>query len=248
MHVILGRYGPFFLYSYSVVLSLGILLGMGLTARTARQLQISGWLDAWLFTLGGALIGGRVGFVALHWAFFGERPLTIFQLWQGGFSYHGALLVGLFSLAGYCLLWKRSLWIMLTLFTPAFVLLSAFGWLACWLEGCAYGRATTLGLLAADLPDELGVFAVRYQTQLLGIIGSSLIFTLTIRLWQKQSRYLVWTAFFLLALLRISIGFLRGDAAFVLFGLRLDVILDGFVAVFALFLLQLMRRTVNSEQ
>ena len=35
-------------------------------------------------------------------------------------------------------------------------------------EGCAYGRETTLGWLAADLPDSFGVYAVRYRRSFWG--------------------------------------------------------------------------------
>ncbi len=244
---ILGRYGPFFLYSYTVVLGVGILVGVGLTAHLAQQYKAANWHDAWLVSLFGALIGGRFGFVVLHWEYFGERPLTMFQFWQGGLNYYGALLVGLLTLAAYCLVRKRPFLVTITLFTPAFALLSAFGWLACWLEGCAYGRLAPLSPLTADLPDDFGVFAVRYQTQLLGIIGSSLVFALALWLWRKQSLQLTWTTFFLLSSLRVGTGFLRGDVVPTLFNLRLDVILDGFVAILSLLLLQWTRWKVISK-
>ena len=48
MHPILTRYGSFFLYSFTVVMIVGIAAGLGITAWRARQLvmdKTSDWLD-----------------------------------------------------------------------------------------------------------------------------------------------------------------------------------------------------------
>ena len=70
MAPIWGRYGPFFLYGYSVVLGLGILAALAVTAWRARRDSTlpnplpegegsGGWLDGALATAAGALLGGR---------------------------------------------------------------------------------------------------------------------------------------------------------------------------------------------
>jgi len=171
MHPILGRYGPFFLHSFTVVMAIGLAAGIGLTTWLERRDDRNwpGWIDGLIVTLLAGLIGGRAGFVFANWTYFSEEPGQIGLVWQGGLSYHGALLAGLLGL----LLWTawrgRAFAQYAGLLAPALVLVSAFGWLACWFEGCAFGRETTFGLLAADLPDSYGVYGLRYQTQLLGL-------------------------------------------------------------------------------
>lgn len=253
---ILNRMGPFLIFGYTVVLSLGILAATGVTGWLAQKQQIEKWFDAVLVCLVFGVIGGRFGFVMANWDFFQERTTSIPKLWQGGYSYLGALFAAIFGL------WLWSRWperpfrqaqhkpfsTYTDLLAPGFALLCAFGWLACWLEGCAYGQETTIGLLAADLPDEFGIFAVRYQTQLLGIVWSLSVFAfvmLTRRRWHTGQ--LFWLTLGLLSLGNIGINYLRGDPAPMMNFYRLDMIVNGtFVLISALFMLYYQNR-INSS-
>ena len=241
MYPILGRYGPFFLFSYTVALSVGIVAAIGLTAGQARRRGWShDWLDGLLAALAAGLIGGRVGFVWGEWAYFQERPSSILQIQQGGLSYHGALLAGLLGLWGWSLWRKRPFLPTAALLTPGFTLASACGWFACWLDGCAYGRQAANGsFLAADLPDKLGIFAWRYQTQLLGVALSLLIFVWLLvrqRRWSPNQTF--GLTLFTLSLSRIGIALLRGDSMLQLNGIRADILLDTAFALFSLLLLK----------
>ena len=70
MYPILARYGSLFVYSYTVVLALGTLTAMLLTARLARESATPDWFDGFLLLLLGAIAGGRLGFVAGQWDYF----------------------------------------------------------------------------------------------------------------------------------------------------------------------------------
>ena len=246
MYPILARYGPFFLYSYTVVLAVGIAAGIGLAfwRRRGRQGSLA-WLDGLLVGLVAGLIGGRAGFVWLEWAYFVERPSQILQFPQGGLNYHSALLAGLLAWWGWTVWRKRPFIPDADLLAPSFALVSAFGWLACWLEGCGYGRAAPSGhWLAADLPDTFGVYAWRYQTQLLGIGLSLLVFLWALR---RQRHWppgrALWFVIFALSLGRVGVNMLRGDpaieiAARQIGSLRADIILDSAFAILSLILLK----------
>jgi prolipoprotein diacylglyceryltransferase len=246
MYPILHRYGPFFLYSYTVVMIIGILLAVGLTWWRVRQrpyatpsLQTT-WFDGILIMLAAGLVGGRVGFVLGAWDYFQVHPDEAWQLWLGGLSYHGALLaagvaLGLYSVfsSQYSVIGKY-----LGLYAPGFALLVMFGWGACWLDGCAYGQETTLGWLAADLPDAYGVYAVRYQTQVGGMLTGlvALIVPWGLSPWLRVDSSL-WP--FGLTLLLVSLGHLlvglgRGDALPLLWGWPIGLWLDGVLVLAAL--------------
>lgn len=232
----------FFIYSFTAVLGIGTLFSLGLTARLNQQFHLSGWIDGWLAAMAGAVIGGRIGFIWASWSYYQERPSDL-GLWQGGLSYDAALFTGLLFLWGYCRQQKRPLHTHLHLFAPALALIHAFGWAACWLEGCAYGTETTLGPLAADLPDTFGVFAVRYQTQVAGGLWSLLFFG--IALWQiKRGRTatLFWLTLFGLSLGRMGISLLRGDAVAMIGRVRIDTLFNSLVAFISLILLQYHQR------
>jgi phosphatidylglycerol:prolipoprotein diacylglycerol transferase len=235
MYPILDRYGPFFLYSFNAMLVLGALASLALTAWLANQRRVHDWLDGLLTAAAVALVGGRVGYVLAHASYFREHPAEAWQLWRGGLSYHGALLAGLVALWVWSRLQRKTFLLYAGLFAPGLALLSAAGWAACWLEGCAYGLETTSGLLAAYLPDEFGVLAVRYQTQLIGFVLSLALFVLLMWLWHRWTAgALFWFALLSLSLVHGLVGLMRGDPVPLFLGWRVDVWLDSGIALFAL--------------
>ena len=145
MYPILARYGSLFIYSFTVILALGVLLATLLTARLERTRPALAWFDALLAVFIAALLGGRFGFIIGQWSYFQENPSEIWQIWQGGLSYHGALFAGLAALVLWTRSYGRSFYKYAALFSPGLALVIVFGWLACWLDGCAYGRETVIG-------------------------------------------------------------------------------------------------------
>ena len=236
---ILARYGSIFIYSYTAMLATGILLGIGLTAWLRGHDRSINWFDAMLVILVGAIIGGRLGFVFLHWGYFQERITESWQFSQGGFNYHTALLVGLLALWLWAILKRESCYQIGAILAPAILLVMVFGWGACWLEGCAYGRESELSLWSTDLPDDLGVFAVRLQSQLIGMLLAVLFFFLVLWLYRKiNPGYLFWFALGALSLIHLLVGFLRGDPTIIIGNLRLDLIIDGILIGISIILLQ----------
>ena len=240
---ILYRTPWFFIYSYTAVFAIAIVLGMVVTHRIAQN---SDWLNGYLATFAAALAGGRIGFVIIEWRYYQERPLSLQNLWQGGFNYHAALLAGFVGVWVWSWLGEQRCpskkWALcaqtVTLFAPAFALTNSFGWFACWLEGCGYGVETVfkegIGVLfVADLPDNFGVFAIRYHTQWLGIIYSLLIFFFALRPKTKFLHVLL-----LISLGRFGIGLLRGDFVTQIGMLPLNMLLDIALASLCLILLQ----------
>ncbi|MBK8987705.1 MAG: prolipoprotein diacylglyceryl transferase [Chloroflexi bacterium] len=239
MTPILGRIGPILLYSYTVLIGLGVFAAWGITAWRARQRPLPGWPDAALACLIGGLMGGRLGFVVAQWSYFGERPSAIWRIWQGGYTYHGALLGALLGLWLWRFWQERAFSAYADLFAPGLALGSAFGWLACWLDGCAYGRETSLGLLAAAAPDEYGLFAVRYATQLMGLAWALLVFSLA---WLTAERWrsgqLFWFTLGALSLGYAVIGLLRGDPTSYVGPVRVDVALNSTLVLISMFVLK----------
>jgi phosphatidylglycerol:prolipoprotein diacylglycerol transferase len=224
---ILARYGPFFLYAYTAILGLGLVASVGLTALLARRRDVGGWFDGALAASAGTLLAGRAVFVWLNQPYFAENPAEALQLWLGGLNYHGALLGGLAGLWLWARLTHRSFYDYAGLFAPGLALLVAAGWAACGVEGCAYGRAAAPGLLAANLPDDLGVLAVRYRTQLGGAVVSLAVFG--VALWafgRARPGLLFWGTLGALSLGRAVIALGRGDVAPLIAGRRLDLIID----------------------
>ena len=252
MAPIWGRYGPFFLYGYNVVLGLGVLAALAVTAWRARHKDplpnplprgegtedllpntlpegegTGAWLDGALAAAGGALVGGRGVYVWLNAAYFAENPTEAAQVWLGGLNYHGALLGGLAALWLWARLSGRPFLRHAALFAPGLALLVAFSWAACAAEGCAFGRAAPPGLWAGDLPDDTGVYALRYRTQIAGVLGALAVFAVV---WRVEARLrpaaLVWSTLGGLALVHIVVALGRGDPSPVVLGARLDFLME----------------------
>lgn len=245
---ILARYGPYFLYSYTVVLGVGLLLALGLTAALARRDGPRDWFDGALAAALGALLIGRVVFVWLNAGYFAENPFEAWQIWLGGLNAHGALLGGLAGLWLWARITRRPFYPYAGLLAPGLALLAAFGWAACRFEGCAYGLPAALGLLTADLPDNFGVFAVRYRTQLFGMMGSLLVFGLSLWAYRRaRPSLLFWGVMAGLAFVRAAVALGRGDPAPLLAGWRLDLLVDLGLLVISLLALLMARSYQRSS-
>jgi len=206
------------------------------------------WLDgrdAGIFTVGailtlGALVGGRVVYVALHWDYFHEHIEEI--IWLAGLSEHGAILGG--AIAGCALrIARRPLPLQFSTFNAQFfILLGIAASLGCIPNGCAYGRevfwqtdgADSLAWrLHADWPDAYLVNNPRWPTQAL------------MALWLAIAGVLLWRQAHLLPPLPtlvvafaagdFLVQFLRGDPILMVAGLRIyqwfDLVLGLLAAV-----------------
>ena len=249
MYPILARYGSLFIFSFTVVMALGVIIGIGLLNWLAKRKPAAGWFDVFLVLMLAALIAGRVGFIISRWDYFRDQPFQAWQLWLGGYSYHTALLGGLAALIIWAAVTKRPFYRYAALFAPALIMITFFGWAACWMEGCAYGQETILGLLTADLPDEYGVFAVRYQTQLTGMFLALTAFLFI--LWYQKDRpeqLVFWMALAIVSLIHLAVTLFRGDPTFTVGVWRLDTLLNVLLAAISLTLLQYERRKSNQAE
>lgn len=223
---VLFRLGDFTFSTYSAVMALAALGGLALAfleAKRLKEVSYGATLDAVLCLLLGGLIGARLEFVALNLEFFQEQPAAIWQIWQGGLAYHGALLGGALALAAYAL-WRRlSFWRLADALTPGLALAVSVGWLACFLGGYAYGQMG-FGWLHFVWHDLYGVTASRFAVQPLGA-GLSFIAFLAVWLARPVFRRpgVLFSLFLLLnGLIHFALGFGRGDETLLWSGWRVD--------------------------
>ena len=137
------------------------------------------------YLLVGIIIGGRLGYALFYnIAFYLSNPLSIFRLWEGGMSFHGALIgvgVSLFVMA-----WRNNLPFLalsdrVAMVTPIGLFL---GRLANFINGELYGRVTNMPW-AMIFPHSDG--QPRHPSQLYeaGLEGAVLGLVMYI-LWQKN--------------------------------------------------------------
>lgn len=182
MYPTLFTMGRFSVPTYTVLLDLGLILGLVLTYFEGRRLLKSAEvaLDLGLWAVIGGILGGRVGHVVAHARAFSDEWVGILRIWEGGLSFHGAFLGGLLVILIFALLQRRhdprhSFWELADVVTLGFSLGLIFGWAACLMSGSAYGIPGE-GFGYAILPNIFGEKASRFATQPVALILGVILF------------------------------------------------------------------------
>jgi phosphatidylglycerol:prolipoprotein diacylglycerol transferase len=212
--------------AYPWVFAIGALISLlwlGLQP-TQRESDQTVRIDAGLVALLAGLVGARIGYVATHWSYFGQRPEEALYFWQGGLSWAAGAFGALVGLGVYILLSRRSFWRLVdALAIPAAIIASA-AWLGCLIDRCAYGFRTASGLLTPPAPDMIGNIAPRWPTQALGGLLSLIVVGILYWLSHLDLRpgLLAALSLSLVALIALTLSFTRGDPMPAFAGIRLD--------------------------
>ncbi len=206
--------GNFAVRWYGILYLLGFLLcgwiGWPEFQRCFRA-PFSQFLDLITYMMGGVLIGGRLGYVVLYdSAYYVRHLLDVLKIWQGGMSFHGALL-GLFvAIYGYSISYRVPLLGLLDLAVSVGPLSIFLGRIGNFINGELYGRVTTVpwGMMFPD-----GGPFVRHPSQLYeAVLEGAVLFILMQFLYRKgQLKPGQLTGIFVLcySVIRFFLEFLR---------------------------------------
>ena len=170
-------------------------------------------LDLCLGVMLGSLIGARLFHILYEQPHeYLENPLRIIKVWQGGFVFYGGAIGGF--LGGlFVLKIKREKWrLWADLITPIGAFGYGLGRLACFLNGCCYGRICHLPW-AVNFPNIQGE---RHPTQLYATclewgIGFLLLFLEKKKNFSQKPGQLFFTWMILHSMARIFMEFFRDD-------------------------------------
>lgn len=101
-------------------------------------------LGPWLLL--GAILGARVFYVVSYWneSFAGRPFAEVFMVWHGGLVYYGGLIGASLACILFAALKKLPLWKLADILAPSIALGYFFGRWGCLMNGCCYGRPTTM--------------------------------------------------------------------------------------------------------
>jgi phosphatidylglycerol:prolipoprotein diacylglycerol transferase len=207
--------GPIKIYWYGLMYLISFVSCWALVRYRVREgrgpLTLEAVSDLMLFSAPlGAIIGGRVGYVLFyHFDYFLENPLYLFQIWEGGMSFHGGL-IGVVVAFFWCAhRYKVSVWDIADLVAPAVPVGLGLGRIGNFINGELWGRASDLPW-AMVFPS--GGLIARHPTQLYEAFFEGFMMWLLLWLYsaKKQPRMAVSGMFLLLyGMFRFSIEFLR---------------------------------------
>ena len=211
MHRVLFQIGGLTVYSYGVMLAVGFIVAT-LVARYRFQQQYKNpdiILDFVLAAVVGGILGARLFYVIGNWSEFSGHLGKIFTINMSGLVFYGGLILGL-ALVVVVGLWKKvRFWSIMDLAGLCVPLALAFGRVGCFLNGCCYGKPTSLPW-GVTFPTAVPMVA-RHPTQIYELILDLGLFAFL--WWKKDSFQREGTAFWVFALgygaIRFGMEFLR---------------------------------------
>lgn len=212
-------------YTFSLLLGLAATVGLGWVVVRSEADRVSVHVSACLWSLLGALLGSRAGYLAVNWGYYQDHTNEILQVPLGGLAWPGAVAGGLVGLIFAAALARRSLLKLADILFPMVGVLVIATWLGCWMDGCAYGQLSDAWYRLPS-KDEWGRLQDRVPLQFIGAV-LSLATLWSLDMFRARGRLvrpgqeasLGWFALGLQGILLIP---LRADPAPLWSGYRLD--------------------------
>lgn len=189
MRPILFEIGNLSIYSYGFFVALGIAVATLWMVYQSKKWDISPdlVLDCVLIAVISGVIGARLFYVFLYQAdYYLAHPLEILFIQQGGLAFYGGLLAGLLAVVIYLLIRRVPIFSFLDFAAPATALGYAIARFGCFMNGCCYGKATTVPW-GVVFPAVDGL--TRHPTQIYSMLAGLLIFIILVWKSQKGIRF-----------------------------------------------------------
>jgi phosphatidylglycerol---prolipoprotein diacylglyceryl transferase len=215
MHPIFLELGPITIRWYGLMAAIGFLAAYWFFKSRAARLGMSSSeasnLLILLFISG--IAGARIYYVIWNWEQFAGNPVEIFLINRGGLVFYGGFILAIVALVVWARVRKQKLADLFDALAIPLAVGHGFGRLGCFMNGCCYGRETSLGwAIHPNAPPEVAGLPL-HPTQLYEAFGIFYIaFCLTyIEKFRRYPGSVAGTYLILYALLRFIVEFFRGD-------------------------------------
>lgn len=208
---VLATVGPLTIYSFGLLLGLGLLAGTYYVWKHGRAASLpeERLLDVTFLTILGGLVGARVLYVLSNPSLYAEEYVGVLYFWQGGLSFWGAVLGGVITILAVSRKFRWPSGQLFDLVAPAAAMGGTFGYIGAFLNGSAYGGET--GFIWGV--SQQGLVGARHPSQILEALLQFLIFVMLLR-FRKRAPFAGFLALMYLvsySLGRFILEFLRGD-------------------------------------
>ena len=229
--------------AFAVKVCMGLAPGGWFVVWTAYQHQpvkLRAWMDVYLGTILGGIIGARVVYILFNLEFFLNEPLNIPRLWFAELAWQGAIVGGLLAMRGMCR-WRD---VDFHDFGDGMALAIPVVFMAvCWsarsaglILGAEVQNIDDLPVWSASfLPDLNRFVAPRYEVQMLGVgLGAVMLWYAGIlTLFNRLSGLRLWI---ILGMMAIAIGIVddySSEAGAFVRGLRMNLVSAVILGVFS---------------
>ena len=240
--------GPLTIHWYGVFVAIGFLIGLWNASRRGLREGIAPEkildLGPWLIV--GTIIGARIFYVIGHWEDeFSQKPITeIFMIQRGGLVFYGGLVGATLLTLGYILWKKLPVWKFGDVLAPSIALGYVFGRIGCLMNGCCYGRATSVPWAIRFPADHETHGAAVHPTQIYESLLNVALYAGLAWLYRRKrfDGQIFATYLISYAVLRSLVEIFRGDYAVYYFGggvtpahlISIAIFVTGLILLFSL--------------
>ncbi len=143
------------IYAYGLSLGIAFIVGAWIAARRASRAGLAPEhpYGAALWAFIGALLGGRLLFIAVEKPALLARPLQWLSVWEGGMIFYGGFAGAVAAAALYARRHRIPFASLADLLAPSIALGHAFVRVGCFFNGCCYGKPASWGVAIPVLKD-----------------------------------------------------------------------------------------------
>lgn len=144
---ILLEIGPFPIHSYGLMIAIGFLTALFFIQRDAKAAGFDpkafSDLSFYAFFIG--IIGARLAHIVMFpYSYSWSDPIGWIAIWRGGLVFQGGPLLAMIFVFYYLRRQKISFWAACDIMFPYLALAHGFGRMGCFLNGCCYGKPTSV--------------------------------------------------------------------------------------------------------
>ncbi|MGD9142171.1 MAG: prolipoprotein diacylglyceryl transferase [bacterium] len=186
-------FGSVGIRSYGVMLAIAFWLGIELSARIARKRGFDPLIivDLGLVILLSSVAGSRFLYVISHLSDFSGDPWGVFKVWEGGLTFYGGLIAAVVTGVLYIKRRRLPASEITDILAPQIALGIAIARVGCFLNGCCFGKESSLPWACAFPPDSLAGSVMHglrlHPVQIYAVIANLII---AIALWRLLKRKL----------------------------------------------------------
>ena len=136
-------------YWYSVFILLGFLVGGTLALWEAKKWEISEdfMVNLFFYIIIFAFLGARIYYILFNLEYYMNDPISMIKVWEGGLAIHGGIIACTIFIIFYTKKYKVDTLRILDILAVSLIIGQAIGRWGNFLNGEAYGPATTLSFL-----------------------------------------------------------------------------------------------------
>jgi phosphatidylglycerol:prolipoprotein diacylglycerol transferase len=191
VHRTILDFGSVGIRSYGVMLAIAFWVGIEISSRIARKRGYDPLLvvDLGLVILLASVVGSRFLYVITHLSDFRGDPWGVLRVWEGGLTFYGGLVAAV--IAGVLYLKKRGQPVpeMTDILAPQIALGIAIARIGCFLNGCCFGKESSLpwactfpsDSLAGSVMDGLSLHPVQLYAVIANFITAVILWRLLAR-------------------------------------------------------------------